>query len=118
MSTQFHPYENHDQHGRCAVCGYQALASAHLRYEARPLDHGFPTYLAERARFATAAEARAWASQQPAGRTTSFTGRVVSDITYHVIDLAEECPKTGRSVTACDSPDHRNCPDLHPGQAA
>jgi hypothetical protein len=22
------------------------------------------------------------------------------------------CPKTGRSATACDTPDHRNCPDL------
>lgn len=24
------------------------------------------------------------------------------------------CPKTGRSASVCDSPDHRNCPDLNP----
>lgn len=90
MTIQFHPYENHDDHGRCARCGFQALASAHLRFEARPLDHGFPTYLAERARFASASEAEAWARQQPAGRTTSSTGRVISDIAYYIIDLADE----------------------------
>jgi hypothetical protein len=25
---------------------------------------------------------------------------------------AELCPKTGRSASVCDTPDHRNCPDL------
>ena len=87
---QFHPYRNHDDHGRCSQCGLQALASAHLRFEARPLDHGFTTYLAERARFASASEAEAWARQQPAGRTTSYTGRNISDITYQIVDLASE----------------------------
>lgn len=29
---------------------------------------------------------------------------------------SDTCPRTGRSAAACDSPDHRNCPDL--GRAA
>ena len=24
----------------------------------------------------------------------------------------EQCPMTGRSASVCDTPDHRNCPDL------
>lgn len=25
----------------------------------------------------------------------------------------ERCPRTGRSAAVCDSPDHRNCPELN-----
>lgn len=26
------------------------------------------------------------------------------------------CPGTGRSASVCDTPDHRNCPDLRTGE--
>lgn len=39
-----------------------------------------------------------------------------TETTTHI--SGERCPKTGRSATACDSPNHRNCPDLRRRGAA
>lgn len=35
-----------------------------------------------------------------------------TETTTHI--SGDRCPKTGRSASVCDSPDHRNCPDLRP----
>jgi hypothetical protein len=35
-----------------------------------------------------------------------------TETTAHI--SGDRCPKTGRSASVCDSPDHRNCPDLRP----
>lgn len=89
---QYHPFVNapEDDDARCTVCGLAEHAVAHRRFLAAPYDHGSSSYRYESARFATIYEATAWASQQPSGRKTSFTGRNIEDITWYIRDLSIE----------------------------
>lgn len=86
----FHQYVSTSENGRCEVCGLAEYAVAHRQFLAAPYDHGSSTWSYASARFAGISEAIAWASEQPHGRKTSFTGRNIEDITWYVRDLAAD----------------------------